>query len=231
LTVERFANWIAKNDSLDGLASAAYELGAGTVQAQVLVGTSLVEGLHRRLTYEQSQFPKATGGACDRVKKAARSAAVDRAKLEKDIDPDAVHTAIKDAVGHFEDVGYRTRAQDITDQVTSAVPELAESVPDLPGKLIVARNEIAHHLVLSDQKELLSDRIDRWTVISYVTPWLLRLLLLLHAGIEPGTLHEACLTSARFGLLRANVAAISRDLGWLTATDGQPDQNDPLDAN
>jgi hypothetical protein len=55
--------------------------------------------------------------------------------------------------------------------------------------------------------------------ISYVTPWLLRLLLLLHAGIEPDTLHTACLTSARFGYARANVAAIARDLGWLPAAE------------
>lgn len=32
------------------------------------------------------------------------------------------------------------RAQDITDEVTKAVPELAESVPDLAGKLMAARS-------------------------------------------------------------------------------------------
>ena len=94
------------------------------------------------------------------------------------------------------------------------MPELAESVPDMAGKLTVARNDIAHHLVMNDEKEPLADRIDRWAVISWVTPWLLRLLLLLHAGIEPDALHEACLESDRFGFVRANIAAIARDLGW-----------------
>ena len=60
LTVERFAEWIALNGRLDGLASAVDGLGEGTVQSQVLVGTSLVEGLHRRLPYKQSQFPAAS---------------------------------------------------------------------------------------------------------------------------------------------------------------------------
>jgi hypothetical protein len=219
LTVERFANWIALNGKLDGLAAAVAELGKGTVQTQVLAGTSLVEGLHRRLPYQQSQFPTASRSACDRVKKAARNAAADRAAAEKEMDRDLVHTAIKNAVGHFESVDYRTRAQDITDEVTSIVPELVESVPDLAGKLIDARNDIAHHLVLKDEKESLVGRIDRWVAISYVTPWLLRLLLLLHAGIEPDALHRACLGSQRFAFVRANIAATTRDLGWLSTSD------------
>ena len=217
LTVERFANWIALSDRLDGLALTVPELGEDTVQSQVLVGTSLVEGLHRRLPYEQSQFPAASGGARDRVKKAARNAAKDQAAKEERMEPDLVRTAVKDAVCHFEDVGYRTRAHDIISEVTSAVPELAESVPDLAGKLMAARNDIAHRLVLSDEKEPLADRIDRWVVISSVTPWLLRLLLLLHAGIDPDALHTACLSSGRFGFVRANVAALAHDLGWVTA--------------
>lgn len=217
LTIERFANWIELNDRLDGLASAVDGLGQGTLQTQVLVGTSLVEGLHRRLQYEQSQFPEATGGALGRVKKAARNAAAEQAKAEQKMDPDLVHKAVMDAVGHFEEVGYRTRAQDIIDQVTSAVPQLAESVPGLADKLMAARNELAHHLVLSDEKEPLDHRINRWAAISYVTPWLLRLLLLLQAGTEPGALREACLRSNRFSFARANVAAIARDLGWLPA--------------
>jgi hypothetical protein len=218
LTVERFANWIALSDVLDGLASTVPELGQGTVQSQVLISTSLVEGLHRRLPYKQSQFPAASGGARDRVKKAARNAAKDQAAKEERMEPDLVSTAVKDAVCHFEDVGYRARAHDIIGEVTSVVPELVESVPDLAGKLMAARNDIAHRLVLSEEKEPLADRIDRWAVISFVTPWLLRILLLLHAGIDPDTLHTACLSSGRFSFVRANLAALARDLGWVMAT-------------
>jgi Apea-like HEPN/ApeA N-terminal domain 1 len=219
LTVQRFANWIALNSRLDGLASAVHDLGEGTIQTQVLTGTSLVEGLHRRLPYEQSQFPMASRSACDRVKRAARKAAAERAAAEEGMNPDLVHTAVKDAAGHFEDVGYRTRAQDIINKVTSVVPELVESVPDLAGKLMAARNDLAHHLMLNNEKESLTDRIDRWVAVSYVTPWLLRLLLLLHAGIESDVLHRACLGSQRFSFARANLAAIARDLGWLSAAE------------
>lgn len=224
LTVERFADWIALNDTLDGLASAVYGLdeGSGTVQSQVLIGTSLVEGLHRRLPYEQSQFPEASNSAREHVKKAARRAAAERAMTVQKMDSDLVHTAVKDAIGHFEDVGYRARAQDIINDITGAVPELTESIPDLAGKLMTARNELAHHLVLSGEKEPFGDRINRWVAISYVTPWLLRLLLLLHVGIEPDSLRTACLDSDKFGFLRANLAAIADDLGWLPASELLP---------
>jgi hypothetical protein len=195
------------------------ELGEGTVQSQLLIGTSLVEGLHRRLPYEQFQFPTASVGSRNRVKKAARNAAKDQAAKEQGMEPDLVRNAVQDAVCHFEDVGYRTRAHDIIGTVTSVVPELVESVPDLAGKLMAARNDLAHRLVLSDAKEPLADRIDRWVVISFVTPWLLRLLLLFHAGIGPDELHRACLSSGRFGFVRANVATLARDLGWVTAAD------------
>jgi hypothetical protein len=46
----------------------------------------------------------------------------------------------------------------------------------------------------NEEKEPLADRINRWEAVSYVTPRLLRLLLLVHAGIEPDTLHTAYLS-------------------------------------
>jgi hypothetical protein len=215
LTIERFANWIALNYRLDGLASTVYELGGGTVQTQVLVSTSIVEGLHRRLPYEQSEFPMASGGACERVKRAARDAAVCQALVEKEMDHDRIRKTVVDAVCHFEDVSYRTRAQEIIDEVASVVPELVESVPDLAGKLVTARNDIAHHLVLSDGREPIDTRIDRWLVVSYVTPGLLRLLLLIHAGIEPDALRAACLTYDRFGS-SARILLLSPAIGHNT---------------
>jgi hypothetical protein len=154
--------------------------------------------------------------ARERVKKAARHGAAERAKSEKSMDPEKVRQEVGKAVGHFEDVDYQTRAQDIVKEVTHAVPELAESIPDPAKKLTAARNEITHHLLPSDEKEPLVARFDRLAVVSYVTPWLLRLLLLLRAGIEPDALRRACLEYERFGYLLANVAAFARDLGWLS---------------
>ena len=122
LTIERFANWIALNDKLDGLARAVCEPVKGAVQAQILVDTSLVEGLHRRLPYQQCQFPEASTAALNRVKQAARRSASGKAKEEKTIDPDRVHGSVKNAVAHFDDVDYRTRAQDLVDEVAPLFP-------------------------------------------------------------------------------------------------------------
>lgn len=216
LTVGRLATWIALNDRLDGLASAAGEPVYGPVQVQVLVTTSLVEGLHRRFgdVYEQSQFPEASRTTVDKLKKAARRAAADRAETLARVEPELAHAAVKDAVSHIEDVGYRTRAQDILNEVTRAVPEVTQSIPDLADELMTARNDITHHIVIDEKKEPLSHRIDRLIVVSYATPWLLRLFLLLHAGVDADVLRAACLQSQRFGLCFANVAAIARELGW-----------------
>ncbi|GAA4386014.1 ApeA N-terminal domain 1-containing protein [Tsukamurella soli] len=215
LTVDRLAAWIALNDSLDGLAWAVIEPVKSAVQAEVLVATSLIEGLHRRFPeYAQSQFPDATGGALDRVKKAASVGAAERAAAEENLEPDAVRAAVRTAVGHFSDVDFRDRARDVVGPVLSAVPQLAESIPDLVAVLTGARNELAHHAVLDNEKDPLSERIDRWAVVSMVTPWLLRIFLLLHAGMAPDDLQAGCLDYQKFGFVRANIATIARDLGW-----------------
>lgn len=214
-TIERLARWIALNDKMDGLARAASEPLSATVQAQVLVYTSLVEGIHRRLdeVYPQYRFPGASKGAVDRVGKAASEEARNQAGREKKIRPDDVYTAVRNAVVPLGDVDYRARAQDIVGDVARAVPEFAECIPDLVGELVHARNNMAHHL-LAGKTQSLADRIDRLVVISYATPWLLRLLLLLRIGVDPEVLRKGCLGSQRFAFYCENVADVASGLGW-----------------
>jgi len=57
LTLDVIANWIPLNDELDGLAAAVVSPNKGALQAETLIVTSLVEGIHRRLPYQQSKFP------------------------------------------------------------------------------------------------------------------------------------------------------------------------------
>jgi hypothetical protein len=51
-------------------------------------------------------------------------------------------------------------------------------------------------------------------VISQVTPWLLRALLLCRVGVEPGVLREKYLENERFAFYRANVGKVVKELGW-----------------
>ena len=161
LTVERFAQWIALNDRLDGLAKAVANPVRGDLQTQVLVVTSLVEGLHRRLPYEQSKFPKARGKPWIGSSKQRGAAAAEQAKKNRTWTPEKIHTAVKNAVAHMEDIDYPHRATVVVTEVCDVVPEIAESVADLPGRLTKARNEMAHHY--ADEKNgPLEIRYRRW---------------------------------------------------------------------
>jgi hypothetical protein len=195
LTLERFANWIPINDTLDGIARVAARPIEGFLQTQALVVTALLEGLHRRLhgTFKQSKFPDASNSALESIKKAARGAAKEKAAARNDpnLNPEQVHKAVMDSVSHFATVEYVDRAKDVIARVSGALPELIESVSvvDLAESMKKSRNEMAHQLVFDDEKESLTVRHLRWLVVTDTTPWLLRALLLLEAGIDPSVLH------------------------------------------
>jgi hypothetical protein len=99
------------------------------------------------------------------------------------------------SVSRFEEVEYAQRASDVVARVSVALPEITESVSaaDLSVQLKNARNEMAHQLPLDEEKEPLDARLTRWLVVTQVTPWLSRGLLLLEAGIEPSSLRRGCM--------------------------------------
>ncbi|HUE33854.1 MAG TPA: HEPN domain-containing protein, partial [Mycobacterium sp.] len=121
---------------------------------------------------------------------------------------------VKKALGHVGDKSFLERAEAVVTEVCAAVPEIGESVARLPARLTDPRHSFAHQLPQDDTKEPLADRARRWTVISQVTPWLLRALLLLHVGVEPRVLREKYLENERFAFYRVNVAQRVRELGW-----------------
>lgn len=209
LTLERVAKWIPLNDNLDGLAWAVIDPVGGALQAQTLVITSVVEGIHRRLPYEQSKFPEMTRETRKAILEAARSAAIAEAAT-RGVDAQAV----TDSLQFLTDVSFRSRAIEIVEQVCSAVPEIAESLVDLPRLITKGRNDFAHHLLLDRDKEPLEVSYLRWLILTTITPWLLRGLLLLHAGISAEVLHTGYVESNRFEHVRANTAQYVRELGW-----------------
>ena len=87
LTVERFAKWIPLNDKLDGLARVVARPIDGFLQTQVLVITSVLEGLHRRLPFTQSKFSTASNNAVERIRRAARRAAKAKAAERREPSP------------------------------------------------------------------------------------------------------------------------------------------------
>ncbi|KUH73191.1 hypothetical protein AU184_04685 [Mycolicibacterium novocastrense] len=199
LTVELFARWVPLNDRLDGLAAAVAHKSEEPLQIEALVASSLIEGLHRRLPYQQQRFPEAAKQSLRRIGKAARESAGSQAEAEN-LDR---HSAM-DAVMFLHDVSFRTRAANIVAEVCAVIPEVTESVADLPRFLNDVRNELAHHLLPKPDRDPLQVRVLRWIVASAVTRWLLRCLLLLRAGVDAELLRERIIDFQRFQFFRAN---------------------------
>jgi hypothetical protein len=209
LTIEQFADWIALHDRLDGLPWAVARPETGAVQTRILLLTPLIEGFHRRLPgYEQAKFPGASKSVRSEILQAARAAAglqAQKAGLDEE--------RVKDAVIFLTEVSFQKRSEDIVAEVCSVLPEITESITDLPRRIKQGGNDLAHHLARKTPPPLRA-RVLEWLVVSEATSWLLRCLLLLRAGFEPDALRESLFRFQRFGFYRANTAQHVRELGW-----------------
>jgi hypothetical protein len=228
LTVERFATWIELNDRFDGIAFAVGRDLNVALQAQVQVLTSLVEGFHRRLPYEQDLVPKTTNKqkqALQRVRGAAVEAAAKQAGKEG-LDRELISKLVDRALGNIGEKSYLERAEEIIAEVRAVIPEISEAVDKLPQRIRDSRNAFAHQLPQDEKKDPLDERVNRWIVVSKVTPWLLRALLLLKVGVDPVLLHRKYLEFNRFAFYRANTELRVRELGWDPFPAKPPSNND-----
>lgn len=209
LTVDRFAKWIVLNDKFDGLAWAVARPFKGELQPRTQVTTSLIEGLHRRLPYQQSKFPGVAKAVLRAVLDAAREAAGAEAEV-RGIDLDTVINSLT----LFHEVSFQTRAIDIVTEVCAVIPEITESISNLPRLIANSRTDFAHQLGQDDDQRPLSIRILPWLIAVNAIPWLLRALLLLRVGVDPDVLHGGYLASNEFDHFRANTAQHIKELGW-----------------
>ena len=190
----------------------------GFLETQALLVTTLLEGLHRRLhqTFQQSKFPGVSASALDSIKQAARRAAKAKAadRNDSNLDPQQVHTAVMKSVVHFDDVEYIDRATDVITRVSTVLPELTESlsVADLAEHMKKSRNEMAHQL-LREERESTTARHLRWLIVTHTTPWLLRGLLLLEAGVEPSVINFHHRGNSRYLSACANVTQFVKEFG------------------
>ena len=227
LTAERFATWIELNDGFDGIAFAVARDLNVAIQAQVEVLTSLVEGFHRRLPYEQDLVPKTTNKqkqALQRVRGAAVEAAANQAETEG-LDRELVSKLVDRALGHIGEKSYLERAEEIIAEVRAVIPEISEAVASCPSESEIRDT---HSLIncRRTRRSPLDERVNRWIVVSKVTPWLLRALLLLKVGVDPVLLHRKYLEFNRFAFYRANTERRVRELGWDPLPTKPPSNND-----
>jgi hypothetical protein len=98
------------------------------------------------------------------------------------------------------------------------------SITTLPPRLTNPRRSFAHQLPQNNAKDPLDDRITRWTVVSSVTPWLLRALLLRKVDVDPQLLREKYLENESFAFYRENTEPRVRELGWDKPPEPRPKQ-------
>lgn len=192
LTVDLIARWIALNSRLDGLAWAVHELRKGAVQVQTILGTSLIEGYHRRLDniYDQKKVvtrPRKGGGA---------------------------------PVQKREPKSFYDRTEDVLGEVADVVPDLIAAIPDCARVLTNARNDIAHHSV--DTTRSYEERFVGWTVVTRACPWILRVFLLVQAGIDREVLRSGLAGSSGYEFACANTARQAAEAGLRMTTGAAP---------
>ena len=127
------------------------------------------------------------------------------------LDPDVMGTRVWNALGQLGDKSFLERAEEIIAAACAAVPEVGGSITTLASRLRDPRNTFAHQLRPAG---VLQDRYDRWMVLSIVTPWLLRVRLLLEVGIDPQVLREKYLENETFTLHREQAEILVKKLGW-----------------
>jgi len=211
LTVEKFAEWIAMHSRLDGLDWAVMELDSDRpVEVRAMLGTTLIEGFHRRLPFPQKRFPEASKNALRAIRSAATAAAEAEARKHQGVDPEAVREAVRAAVGHLGDVGFSARVRDMQAEVADVVPDLIAAVPDIAQLYKNARNDLAHHLRPRDGVHGAS--FLRWAASAHSLPWFLRAFLLTRAGYDHAALAEAIDKRDRYQYECANTRAFLREL-------------------
>lgn len=231
ITVERLATFIDLHNRLDALTDPiAHPLEKGAIQARLLVNSSVVEGVHRRLWPERKRFALQPNTSIKTVRRAAKDAGVDSFVSQGITDSATAEKCLNDALQHLNEISFTDRVRDIAEEVGTALPEVFESIPNYADRLVGARNELAHHLLTDEEKgETLTEKIDRWAALDYATPWAMRALILLRSGVTPweiacSFLGDEILPSdaehryagyQRFQLCRENIRQIARELGWL----------------
>jgi hypothetical protein len=146
------------------------------LETQILMLTTISEGLHRRVFPESKGFPSEIA---DEIRAAATRAARDVNKAAADI--------INGHLAHLDEPSYGRRLKELAADAEDIVPGITGK-PNQWKKLIYgARNDFAHHASTGWMEE--SD-IDRYVTAALSLRWVLRAILLDQAGINRTLLRE-----------------------------------------
>ncbi|MBJ8348272.1 HEPN domain-containing protein [Antrihabitans sp. YC2-6] len=218
LTIERFARFLTLHHRLDGLTDPVAHPPGGPIQVQLLAQAAVVEGIHRRLWKDRKRFQPPEGKSLKAARKAAKKAGVTQLVEDGIADEATATKCFDDALAHIDEISFVERVVEVVAEVNNVLPEVFESVPGFALRLVAARDELAHQLKSNDpDPEPLHRKLDRWTVLNWVTPWMLQVLILLRAGVTPQEVATCIQISRDFAFHRANTATVATELGWIDA--------------
>lgn len=165
--------WLDRAELLGPLPAVVADLAHArpiALDTQVLLLTTVAEGLHRRLYPGDVRFDDDTASK-------VRSVATDAVSSVHD---EAVE-AVRGLLGHVEDVGYAKRLARLAATVATVMPDVTGKTNQWKTLVYDARNEYAHRL----QTEFLEDDdFDRYLAVALSLRWLLTGVLLLQADIN-----------------------------------------------
>ncbi|MEU2007204.1 HEPN domain-containing protein [Rhodococcus sp. NPDC019627] len=212
LGIEHFATWIRVSADLDGLAAVVANPPTGVaIQAEALTMASVAEGLHRRLFIGTKRFQSLGPAQRRTVRNDAINAGVKAFEEASYPDLEEARKALSDALGHLTDVSYLSRLEELEQEAVTVTPEVTAGFPDHTWAPLVVktRNLLAHQLD-TDKRGML-EKIDAMTLAAWSLPWVLRIVLLRRAGLEPEVIREYLVEFNPFQFYQANIAALQSD--------------------
>jgi hypothetical protein len=177
LSVQHVKAWLDKAELLGPLPAVVADLAHArpiTLDTQVLLLTTVAEGLHRRLYRDDVRFDDKIA----RDVQQAAAAAVSSVHAEAE-------EAVRGLLGHVEEVGYGKRLLRLAEAVEAAQPGVTGQANRWKNLVFDARNEYAHRL----KTAFLDDRdFDRYLTVALSLRWLLTGVLLLQADVHTNVL-------------------------------------------
>jgi hypothetical protein len=172
--------WLDKAELLGPLPAVVVDLTHArpvALDTQVLLLTTVVEGLHRRLYPGDVRFDRETAKQVQNAAVAAVNSIHERAEA-----------AVRGLLGHVEDVGYGKRLARLAATVNTAMPGVTGRTNRWKGLVSNARNEYAHRL---NTAFLEDEDFDRYLTVALSLQWLLTGVFLLQADIGEQVLKAA----------------------------------------
>ena len=164
------------------------------IETQVLILTTIAEGLHRALHPEALRYSLEIGKTIQTV----------ASNAVRNIDSNAAQ-AVNSYLSHVYEVGYGTRLRDLALRAEELVPGITGNPTQWKKLVYETRNKYAHQ----PSTEWLDEAdIDRVLTVAQSLGWVLRLLLLDQAGLDPGLIANRFRNSQSYGFFLSNAA------GW-----------------